>query len=140
MNFVEKIKDSVEAFGLPFIYGTAEELNLLTDNTAMPAAMCYTIQDSQGVMVGTQVCERASVTMFFIDSTSFALESIENEKIIDECKLRADRWLDSIRNGSVFTISDIVRYRRIYLQFYGPYTGIGVNVVLRENIGSIFCE
>lgn len=140
MNYIEKIKDTIEAMGLVFAYGTGEELNAITDNIAMPAAMCYTIEDSQMVMVGTQMCEQATATIFFIDRTSYAFGSMENELIIDQCKDRADRWIDNIRNDNIFTVSGRVNYRRIYLQFYGVYTGIGVRIPLRENIGSVFCK
>lgn len=139
MNFIQKLRDTVEVLGLPFMYGTAEELNELTQNNEMPAAMCYILIDSQMVRVGGQMCEQASVTIFFIDKTSFYFGSEENEGIINECQNRANRWIDSIRKGNHFSITGTINYRRIYLEFMTPYTGIGVNLLLRENLGAIFC-
>lgn len=139
MNFIQKLRGTVEAMGLPFMYGTGEELNEATHNSDMPAAMCYILQDSQVIRVGGQMCEQASVTIFFIDKTSFYFGSEDNEGIINECQNRANRWINSIRNGSEFAITGAVNYRRIYLEFMTPYTGIGVNLLLRENLGSIFC-
>lgn len=140
MSFIEKLKATVEAMGLPFAYGTAEDLNTLTDNTDMPAVMCYLLQDSQMDYVGAQTCERASVTVFFIDKTSPSYSGLENDAIVQQCKDRADEWIDSIRKGGVFTPFGTVNYRRVYLQFYGVYTGIGVNLTLRENVGWTDCQ
>lgn len=139
MNFVDKLRDTItEALDIPFIYGTPEELNALTDNTEMPAAMCYTLQDTQMVFSGTQMTEQASVIVFFIDKTSAAFSSVENEEIIQTCKARADLWVSEIMSGSVFEVTGTIRYRRIYLEFYGIYTGIGVSIPLREFYGSCF--
>lgn len=141
MNFIAKIKQSIEGMNLHFRYGTDEELNacISDDNTPMPAAMMYQLTDSQSIVVNSQRNERASVTIFFIDKTSFAFSSMENEDIINECKARADAWIESIFRGTDFAIIGAVNYRRIYLQYYGIYTGIGVNITLQENIGSVFC-
>lgn len=142
MNFIGKLEETIATIGIPFGYGTAEELNNLLPNIAPGvSAMCYLLHDSQMMYVGPQMCESAIVTMFFVDRTSWSFNSVENEGIIQECKAFADRWINNLRRGSIFTLTGQVNYRRVYLTFaQQTYTGIGVNLRLMENVGSCFCE
>lgn len=139
MNLLDKIKASVVATGLPFNYGSAEELDKKIANSAQPATYCYLLQDSREITVGGQRCEQAQVVIFFCDRTSESIDSEENEQIISRCKEDADDWLRSIREGNELAIVGEVQYRRVYLQFYQQVTGIGVAVTLRENVGLTYC-
>ena len=96
MSIVQKIRKSVtDILQIPCYYHSAEELNTLMDNATYPCAMFFLLTSGTAAQVGRVYRERVTFAMFFVDKTEFDFSSKENEKIIQQCKERAAKWLKS---------------------------------------------
>lgn len=130
MKIVEKIKSTVEQMGLPFRYGSAEELNQYSDNTDMPAVFLYRLDSGTFYRDGR---EQYNIIICFFDKTSFNFWSEESESIREACRVRASDWLNTIQEGSDFNIIGSVNIRPIYLEFASVYTGVSLNFTILGN-------
>lgn len=138
-GIVQKLKNSVKAIGLPFRYGTGEELDVLIGGTPMPACMCYRIDETETTYRNTMRCEIFTPTLYFIDRTSHRANSVEQERIVQHTKAYADAWLNYIRHSPnpdhAFELLSDPTLNRVYLEFEDIFTGIGVRVRLIESLG-----
>lgn len=133
MMFVEKIIKSVEtATGLKCYYQSAEEINRIFDYADHPSAHFFLI-DSAGVQMSAgNIRERVQVAIFFCDLTEFDFNSIENEKIIEQCKERAFRWLDSLSRSPLLRLVSVTNSTRVYNAYDSILTGFALNCTLEE--------
>jgi len=143
-GLVEKVKETIEqGIGLPFRYGTGEELDAYMGNTPMPAVMMYRLEGSTSQVWNTQRVESATCTLFFVERTSYENDSEENDRIIQRCKQHADEWINFVQHGvesPLWCDDSEIEYERIYLQFEDVFTGIGVRLRLTEVQGECFYD
>lgn len=140
MNIIEKIKASVTALQLPFIYGDEGHLNMLVANTTLPCVYCLLLESSLVEDASGVIRERIEIGMFFIDKTQFDCDSIENEDIIDGCKQSAFKWLLGVRQGTEFVVNSVTGATRVYDKFDDIVTGYCLRVSLTELEGVSTCD
>lgn len=133
MSIVQKIRKSVtDILQIPCYYHSAEELNTLMDNATYPCAMFFLLTGGTVAQVGKVFRERVTFAMFFVDKTEFDFSSKENEKIIQQCKERAAKWLKSLIGSHTLHLVGTEATERIYDYFDVQLTGYGVRVTVEE--------
>ena len=142
MTLINKIKKSVEgATGFPFLYHAAGEINELIARAAeLPCAFAFlidsgTVEDTNGMFH-----ERVTFAVIFSDKTQFDFNALENEEIIDRMKVRAFRWLQSLRLSDDLQLVSINNTQRLYDTTTDILTGYAVNVTLEEVEGYGVCN
>lgn len=141
MNIISKIKATINAMSLPFIYGSESELNTLIAKTALPCVYCLLLNSSLVEDESGVVRERIEVGLFFINKTEYDADSIENEDIIHGCKISAFKWLQSVRvNNADFVVNSVSGATRVYDNFDDIVTGYCLRVSLTENEGVTTCD
>lgn len=142
MTLINKIKKSVEgATGFPFLYHAAGEINELIARAAeLPCAFAFlidsgTVEDTNGMFH-----ERVTFAVVFADKTQFDFNALENEEIIDRMKVRAFRWLQSLRLSDDLQLVSINNTQRLYDTTTDILTGYAVNVTLEEVEGYGVCN
>lgn len=141
MSITAKLKSSVEsATGLSLYYYDEGGINALLDNASLPCAFYYLIRDTELIRDGSQIRERASIAVYFVDKTEFDFKSDDNEAIIESLKTKGNSWLTSLVSDSTLTIDGTVRTTRIYNEFDVILTGIGYNLTIEENYGFNVCK
>ena len=100
MSLINKIKGSIEDTGLTCLYDSAGDINRLLDYQNYPLAF-FTLINRGGLISFNGVYrEIANVVVFFVNTSTFDFDSLENEEIIKTCKTLALTWLDTLpRNG-----------------------------------------
>lgn len=139
-NIIRCLKDSVEAIGIPFYYGMAEELNKLLDNADYPCALAVAVNQGNVVQENGQFKECITFVLSFADLTEFDFDSLENEDIITECKERAFKWLSSMQSNGDIRVASINGTTRDYIAYDAIITGYGLNVTLDEVRGVGRCD
>lgn len=122
---------------LPFIYADLNTQNIVLDQIEPPFAAVAplssgTVQDEHG-----RYHERATFEVYFGDLMRQSLpdyDAVENERIIDECKQRALKWLASFPTPDLRLVS-VNSARRVYLQFDAIATGYMLDVTIEEKEG-----
>lgn len=140
MNFIEKIKASVEAHDVPFYYGSPEDINVVLDSAEFPCAICLLLQQGSVTDINGQYHERATFLVSFADLTQHDFNSLENEDIIDDCKKRAFEWLTGLRTNDNINLISVNNTTRDYLAYDAIITGFGVNVTIEETRGYGVCD
>lgn len=140
MNIIAKLKASVTAMNLPFMYGDEGHLNALVATTELPCVYCLLLESSLVEDESGVIRERIEIGMFFIDKTQFDCDSIENEDIIDDCKQNAFKWLLGVRMGSDFVVNSTTGATRVYDKFDDIVTGYCLRVSLTEVKGVSPCD
>lgn len=140
MTIVEKIKSECErGTGLPFLYGSGGELNVLLDNAVFPCVYCTLLGTSQIDNENGMYCERANVAIVICDKTEYDNTGEQNEQIISECQERAITLLRSIIGGGVLRLERTNGAQRIYNAHDVLLVGYALNVTLSEYIGNTGC-
>lgn len=142
MTIIDKIKQSVEnATALDFLYHAQGEINELIARTeSLPCAFAFlidsgTVEDTNGMFH-----ERVTFAVIFADKTQFDFNALENEEIIDRMKVRAFRWLQSLRLSDDLQLVSINNTQRLYDTTTDILTGYAVNVTLQEVKGYGVCN
>lgn len=142
MTIIDKIKQSVEnATALDFLYHAQGEINELIARTeSLPCAFAFlidsgTVEDTNGMFH-----ERVTFAVIFSDKTQFDFNALENEEIIDRMKVRAFRWLQSLRLSDDLQLVSINNTQRLYDTTTDILTGYAVNVTLQEVKGYGVCN
>ena len=133
---VELGKDGVTP--LPFIYADLDTQNILIDNTGVPFAACAPLDSGMVQDEHNQYHERATFEVFFGDLMAQSLPDYnakENERIIDECKMRAYKWLAGLTPAGEIRLISVNSARRTYLQFDSIVTGYLLNITIEETTG-----
>lgn len=125
MNIARKIIESVaDATALKCYYGTRESINEQVSRGGLPCAFFALLAESNIQEGAGTIAETYTLTMSFARLTDFDFESVENEDIIEQCRLDAFNWLAYIRAGMAdFTAGEVVGSGRLYEQFDDIVTG-----------------
>lgn len=136
MTIVDKIKSSIEAAtSVPLYYQSEERLNEILDSAQFPCAFLYILTNQQLTTDSRQFRERLQVAVFFVEPTEFDFVSVENERIIDNCKRRALKWLQGMNTDKWLRLVAINNTERVYDVMDAVLTGFAVNVTIEELTG-----
>ena len=120
---------------LPFVYADLDTQNILLDNVGAPFAACAPLSSGMVEADHGRFRERATFEVFFGDLMCQPLSDYsarENERIIDECKQRACRWLAILATSNELRLVSINSAQRSYMQFDAIVTGFLLNVTIDE--------
>lgn len=128
---------------LPFLYADLDTQNILIDHITPPFAAAATlssgtVQDEHG-----NYHERATFEVLFGDVMTEPLsdyDARENERILDDCKRRAFKWLADLQPANEIRLVSVNSAQRVYLQFDAIVTGFMLNVTIEEVEGYGRCE
>lgn len=142
MTIIEKIKQSVEgATGMPFLYHAAGELNeLLARCKELPVAYSFLIDSGTIDDVNGRYHERVTLAVMFCDKTEFDFNAMENEQIIDRMKVKAYKWLQSLRMSNALHVVSVNNTQRLYDNTTDILTGFAVNITIEDVAGVGECE
>lgn len=142
-TIVDKIARSIERnelgkgglSPLPFIYADIDMQNVLLDGIVPPFAACAPLSSGMVNDDHGRYQEQATFEVFFGDlmcQSSPDYNARENERIIDDCKIRAFAWLASLAMNTELQLVSVNSATRTHLQFDAFVTGYMVNVTIRE--------
>lgn len=120
---------------LPFVYADLDTQNILLDNIGAPFAACAPLASGMVEAEHGGYRERATFEIYFGDMMCQSLPDYnarENERIIDECKQRAFKWLASLQANKDIRLIQVNSASRSYMQFDAITTGYLVNVTIEE--------
>ena len=142
MTLIDKIKTSIEgATGFPFLYHAAGEINeLIARAERLPVAFAFLLDSGTIDDVNGRYHERVTLAVMFTDKTQFDFNALENEEIIDRMKLKAYKWLESLRNSNDLQIVSVNSTQRLYDTTTDILTGYAVNITLQDMYGAGECE
>ena len=142
MTIIEKIKQSVEcATGMPFLYHAAGELNeLIARCGELPVAYSFLIDSGTIDDVNGRYHERVTLAVMFCDKTEFDFNALENEQIIDRMKVKAYKWMQSLRMSNVLRVVSVNNTQRLYDNTTDILTGFAVNITIEDVAGVGECE
>lgn len=142
MTIIEKIKQSVEgATGMPFLYHAAGELNeLIARCKELPVAYSFLIDSGTIDDVNGRYHERVTLAVMFCDKTEFDFNALENEQIIDRMKVKAYKWMQSLRMSNVLRVVSVNNTQRLYDNTTDILTGFAVNITIEDIAGVGECE
>ena len=142
MTLIDKIKTSIEgATGFPFLYHAAGKINeLIARAERLPVAFAFLLDSGTIEDVNGRYHERVTLAVMFTDKTQFDFNALENEEIIDRMKLKAYKWLESLRNSNDLQIVSVNSTQRLYDTTTDILTGYAVNITLQDMYGAGECE
>mgnify|MGYP007115350179 CR=1 FL=1 len=142
MTIIEKIKQSVEgATSMPFLYHAAGELNeLIARCGELPVAYSFLIDSGTIDDVNGRYHERVTIAVMFCDKTEFDFNALENEQIIDRMKVKAYKWMQSLRMSNALRVISVNNTQRLYDNTTDILTGFAVNITLEDIAGVGECE
>lgn len=142
MTIIEKIKQSVEgATGMPFLYHAAGELNeLIARCKSLPVAYSFLIDSGTIDDVNGRYHERVTLAVMFCDKTEFDFNALENEDIIDRMKVKAYKWMQSLRMSNALHVVSVNNTQRLYDNTTDILTGFAVNITIEDVAGVGECE
>lgn len=135
MTIVEKIRASIQrVHGNSFAvyYHDDPTMNIIADTMTLPAAIVQLITQGELDQTSGQWREIVSAVVFFVDRSDFDFNADDNEKIIDQCKRRALRWLAGLQLDEDLTLVRWSRTSRVYERFDAILTGFVIMVDLIE--------
>ena len=128
---------------LPFLYADIDTQNILVDRVQPPFAAAAPLASGTAVDERNRYHERATFEVFFGDVMAQSLpdyDAKENERIIDECKVRAFAWLASLHGNRELRLMSVNSAQRMYLRFDAIVTGYMLNVTIEELEGYDTCN
>ena len=131
MSLVNKIKNSIEGQGLTCLYDSTGDINRLLDYQDYPLAFFTLINTGGLITINNVYREIANVAVFFVNTSTFDFDSIENEAIIENCKVLALTWLDSLKWGGVLK-AEVLDTNRVYNYADSILTGYVLNLRITE--------
>ena len=139
MGLLQKLKNIIEGAGYQFLYDSNNGLNELFDNVEFPERKSVIYVNLLGGTKLVEGIESGNIALFFCRKTDFDFDTLENEKIIQECLYDARNFEILIKRGNVLTISGELMIERFYDNFSVNVTGVAVNVNLSETVGLAEC-
>lgn len=128
---------------LPFVYGTLETQNIVLDNLEPPFCAAAPLESGAVTDERGNYHDQVTIAILFGDLMCEEMGdfcAIENERIIDECKQRALKWLASLQGNTEIELVSVNAVAREYLRDDSVVTGYSVNVTIREIIGYGRCD
>lgn len=144
MTLVNKIIQSFRP-DLTVLYGNAVDLNDIVENVKIGNGVIVLMQeivDSQLVFSPLQhaYCEQAETMLFFLTTSVYDRDSLENETRIEVCKKELVRWLlQFAAHNSDIRLSGDIRLSRVYEKTDTILTGLAVSLTIREDVGIGIC-
>lgn len=149
-TIVDKIARSIERRELgkggikplPFVYADLDTQNIIVDRLEPPFAACAPLASGTVIDEHGRYHEQATFEVLFGDLMCQSLpdyDARENERIIDECKARALKWLASLQSNKELRLVSVNSATRTYMQFDALVTGFLLNVTLYEVDGYGVC-
>ena len=123
---------------LPFVYADRDIQNIVFDNLVPPFAAAVPLSSGMVEDMRGDYHDRVTLAVFFGDLMCSGMpdyDARENERIIDECKQRAFKWLASLKNNAEIELKTINGAERWYLEGDAMTTGYVVNVTIEEVAG-----
>ena len=120
---------------LPFVYADLDTQNIVLDNVGAPFAAVAPVSSSTVIDDHGRYHEQATFEVYFGDLMCQSLPDYnarENERIIDECKQRALKWLAGLLPTKELRLESVNSAQRAYMQFDAITTGFLLNVTLYE--------
>lgn len=142
MTIIEKIRASIQRVhgeGFAVYYHDDPTMNLIADTMTLPAAIVQLITQGELDQQSGLWREVVSAVVFFVDRSEFDFDADDNERIIDQCKRRALRWLASLPLDESLELVRWTRTSRVYERFDAILTGFAVMVDLKELEGVSDC-
>ena len=139
MGLLQKLKNIIEGAGYQFLYDSNNGLNELFDNVEFPEKKSVIYVNLLGGTKLVEGIESGNIALFFCRKTDFDFDTLENEKIIQDCLYDARNFEILIKRGNVLTISGELLIERFYDNFSVNVTGVAVNVNLSETVGMAEC-
>lgn len=144
MSIVEKIKQSVEAIGIDFAYGSESDINeIISRHDFNECKLCYCQLLETGTAVQSATGrwhDSVNVALFVVDTTDFDFDTLENESIIEECMKLVFRWLYEQKRSDTIKVSTPTNSTRIYDEFDDIVTGYGIQVTIEDKVGYGSCD
>lgn len=131
MSLINKIKGSIEDTGLTCLYDSAGDINRLLDYQSYPLAFFTLINRGGLISLNGVYREIANVVVFFVNTSTFDFDSLENEEIIKTCKTLALKWLDTLPRNGVLKAT-VLDTNRVYNYADSILTGYCLNLRIEE--------
>lgn len=131
MSLINKIKGSIEDTGLTCLYDSAGDINRLLDYQNYPLAFFTLINRGGLISLNGVYREIANVVVFFVNTSTFDFDSLENEEIIKTCKTLALKWLDTLPRNGVLKAT-VLDTNRVYNYADSILTGYCLNLRIEE--------
>jgi hypothetical protein len=136
-NQIQSITQTLTA-APTFIYGTANELNLLADDASFPCVFMYPLQPVEvSPQVNGSVDNTFSVYLEFLYNTEFAQYTADNETYVNQALQMANEFIvkaSTYREGEgrYFKIKagDKARCLPVYNKFDVNTTGVNLTITL----------
>ena len=132
MSLINKIKNSIEEnTKLTCLYDDLGNINRRLDYADYP--LCFFTLINRGGLISLNGIYRevANVVIFFVNTSTFDFESLENEQIIESCKSIALKWLDSLPRNGVLRAT-VLDTSRVYNYADSILTGYCLNLRIEE--------
>lgn len=132
MSLITKIKNSIEEnTKLTCLYDDIGNINRRLDYQDYP--LCFFTLINRGGLISLNGIYReiANVVIFFVNTSTFDFESLENEQIIESCKSIALKWLDSLPRNGVLRAT-VLDTSRVYNYSDSILTGYCLNLRIEE--------
>ena len=132
MSLINKIKNSIEEnTKLTCLYDDLGNINRRLDYADYP--LCFFTLINRGGLISLNGIYRelANVVIFFVNTSTFDFESLENEQIIESCKSIALKWLDSLPRNGVLRAT-VLDTSRVYNYADSVLTGYCLNLRIEE--------
>lgn len=128
---------------LPFIYETLDAQNIILDTIVPP--FCAAVPLESGAVTDERGNYHDQVTMALLfgdvmQTTTGDFCAVENERIIDECKQRAFKWIAMLYGNTEIELVSVNAVAREYLRADSIATGYTLNVTIREIAGYGKCD
>ena len=128
---------------LPFIYADREIQNIVLDHINPPFAAAVPLTSGTTIDERGNYHDQVTLAVFFGDvmcQPSPDYDARANERIIDDCKRRAFKWLASLQGNNEIELISVNGAERWYLENDAITTGYVVNVTIKEVEGYGKCD
>lgn len=128
---------------LPFVYETLEAQNIILDNLEPPFCAAAPLESGAVVDERGNYHDQVTIALLFGDimcTQSGDFCAVENERVIDECKQRALKWLATLQGNTEIELVSVNAVAREYLNDDSIVTGYSLNVTIREVQGYGRCD
>lgn len=132
---IERVELGKGGEPLPFVYAEDGLRNIILDQLQPPFAACVPIESGVVNDERGQFHERLTLSVVFGDTMCQSVpeyDARENERIIDECKRRAFKWLALLTPTKELRLISVNGSLRVYMEEDAYITGFAVNVTLEE--------
>lgn len=143
MTIIDKLKKTIEACKVPFLYHAVGDMNTMLDDVDIHekiVSISFPLSTSTPTDEMGVVRERANFAVSFVTEGTADANSLKNEERIDRCKQKAFEWLTRLKRDSDLILVSANRAERIYDRFDCEVTGYMVEVTIEEMDGIAACD